>query len=93
MVEKKRPIRTCIACRSFGEKKGLLRVVRSASGEIEIDSSGKKPGRGAYICHSSQCVELAIKKKAFERALRTAVPKKLLEELKKAVQENGNANH
>lgn len=92
MVEKKRPIRTCIACRTSDEKKGLLRVVRSASGEIEIDPSGKKPGRGAYICLSDQCVAMAIKKKSFERALRAAVPGEIVEELKKTVQETENTN-
>ena len=68
-------------------------MVRSASGEVLIDPSGKEPGRGAYICHSAQCVAMAVKKKAFERALRAAVPSELIEELKKTVQEDENVNH
>ena len=86
--EKKQPIRTCVACRTSGDKKGLLRVVRSSTGEISIDPTGKKPGRGAYVCHSAKCVAMAVKKKGFERALRTAVPADFFVELERAVQEN-----
>lgn len=92
MNEKKRPIRTCVACRTSGDKRGLLRVVRGADGVISIDPTGRKPGRGAYICYSSACVAAAKKKKGFERALRTAVPASFFEELELAMQENGNAD-
>ncbi|HOK53811.1 MAG TPA: YlxR family protein [Armatimonadota bacterium] len=92
MNVKKRPIRTCIACRSSDDKKELLRIVRSADGTIEIDPTGKKPGRGAYVCRSTECVAAAVKRKGFERALRTAVPVELIDQLKKAVQENENAD-
>lgn len=88
--EKKRPIRTCVACRSSDEKRGLLRIVRSATGEVSIDPTGKRPGRGAYVCRKLDCISLAIKKKSLERALRTAVPASLIEELKKVVQEYEN---
>lgn len=92
MISGKKPIRTCIACRSSSEKKELLRIVRSASGEIVIDPTGKKPGRGAYVCRSRDCIAAALKKKALERALRTAVPAELIDELNRAVQENENAD-
>lgn len=92
MVGKKRPIRTCVACWSSGEKSGLVRVVRGSNGEIGIDPTGKRPGRGAYVCRRVECVSAAFKKKAFERALRTAVPAELIEELKRAVQGNENAD-
>ncbi len=80
-----------MACRSTGEKKGLLRIVRSSTGEIGIDPTGKKPGRGAYICRSKVCLAAAIKKKGFERALRTALPAGLISEIELVVQENENA--
>jgi hypothetical protein len=92
MTAKKRPIRTCVACRSSDEKKELLRLVRTAAGEVAIDPTGKKPGRGAYVCRSAECIAVAVKKKRFERALRTVVPAKLIEELLKTVQENENAD-
>lgn len=85
MDSKKRPIRTCVACRSSDEKNDLIRVVKSSNGEISIDPTGKKPGRGAYVCRKTECVEIAAKKKALERALRTAVPATLIQELKEAV--------
>lgn len=92
MKPAKRPIRTCIACRSSDDKKGLIRIVKSSTGEVSIDLTGKKPGRGAYVCRSVQCVTAAAKKKGFERALRTVVPVKLIDELLEAVQKNENAD-
>ena len=92
MSAKKRPVRTCVACRSSDEKKEFLRLVKTSSGEVEIDPTGKKPGRGAYICRSADCVAAAVKRKSFERALRTTVPAKLLEKLAKVVQENEDEN-
>ncbi|MEN6372865.1 MAG: YlxR family protein [Armatimonadota bacterium] len=92
MSSDKRPIRTCIACRSSDDKKELLRVVKSSAGEVTIDPTGKKPGRGAYICRSEKCLAAAITKKRFERALHTVVPAELIDNLKRTVQENEKAN-
>ena len=92
MAMRKLTIRTCIACRSSSEKKELLRIVRSADGKIEIDPTGKKPGRGAYVCREIECVNAAIKKKALERALRTAVPAGFADELIQVVQDDENAD-
>ncbi|MEN6521979.1 MAG: YlxR family protein [Armatimonadota bacterium] len=91
MSSDKRPIRTCIACRSSDDKKELLRVVKNSTGEVAIDPTGKKPGRGAYICRSEKCLTAAVKKKGFERALRTVVPAELIDDLKRTVQENEKA--
>jgi uncharacterized protein len=88
MSEKKRPIRTCVACRTSDEKGGLIRLVRGSDGKISIDATGKKPGRGAYVCNKIECVTTAFKKKGLDRALRTAVPAELVEELKKALERN-----
>jgi len=65
------PQRTCIACRQIKEKKALIRLVRAENGVAEIDISGKKPGRGAYLCPNTVCWELVLKKNRLEYALRT----------------------
>jgi len=65
------PQRTCIACRQIREKKALIRLVRAGNEAVEVDISGKKPGRGAYLCPNKACWEIALKKKQLEYALRT----------------------
>ena len=65
------PQRTCIACRQTNEKKSLIRLVRTRNGIAEVDMSGKKPGRGAYLCPKKVCWEMALRKNRLEHALRT----------------------
>ena len=67
---KYQPQRTCIACRLVKEKKALIRIVSTGKGVAEIDTFGKKPGRGAYLCSNRVCWELALKKNHLEYALR-----------------------
>ena len=67
MKTRKIPMRMCVGCREMKPKKELLRVVRSPEGEISFDLTGRKPGRGAYVCHSSECLLRAIKQKQLER--------------------------
>jgi predicted RNA-binding protein YlxR (DUF448 family) len=62
-------------------KKELIRIVRSPSGDIQIDLGGKKPGRGAYLCGKVSCFKLAKKSKAFERALKTPVDAEIYDRL------------
>ncbi|MBX0326200.1 YlxR family protein [Oscillochloris sp. ZM17-4] len=64
------PQRTCVACRRTDAKRGLIRLVRTAEGRVEVDSTGKRHGRGAYLCHTAACWELAMKRRTLERALR-----------------------
>ena len=64
------PQRTCVACRQVGDKRSLVRVIRSASGEIEVDETGKKAGRGAYLCRTRRCWQAALKGRLLDRALR-----------------------
>lgn len=64
------PQRTCIACRRTDAKRGLIRLVRDAEGRVSTDPTGKRHGRGAYLCTSQACWETALKRKALERALR-----------------------
>jgi predicted RNA-binding protein YlxR (DUF448 family) len=65
------PQRICIACRQIKEKKTLIRLVRAENGCVEVDISGKKPGRGAYLCPKKVCWELVLKKNRLEHALQT----------------------
>ena len=66
MKVKKIPQRMCTGCMEMKPKKELFRIVRSKEGEISIDLTGKKPGRGAYICKSIECFEKAFKTKRLE---------------------------
>jgi len=68
MKERKVPMRMCVGCREMKPKKELLRLVRSPEGEVSIDLTGRKPGRGAYVCHSAECLKKAIRQKQLERA-------------------------
>lgn len=71
---KKIPKRQCVGCREMKDKKDLLRVVKSPAGVASLDFGGKKPGRGAYVCHEVGCLQKARKSKALERALETVIP-------------------
>ncbi len=73
MKEKKVPMRMCVGCREMKPKKELLRVVRSPEGGVSIDPTGRKPGRGAYVCFSADCLKRAIKQKQLERAFECAL--------------------
>jgi uncharacterized protein len=64
------PQRTCVACRKAGAKRGLVRIVRDSEGRVAVDPSGKRAGRGAYLCHTPACWEQALKRRGLERALR-----------------------
>ena len=68
---KKIPQRQCVGCREMKDKKSLLRVVRSPEGDVSLDFTGKKPGRGAYVCPDAACLKKA---RALERAFATAIP-------------------
>ena len=64
------PERTCISCRSVSTKRQLIRIVRTPDGSVEVDPSGKRPGRGAYLCSAGACWQQALKKGALSRALK-----------------------
>ncbi|WP_408011004.1 RNase P modulator RnpM [Pseudalkalibacillus sp. A8] len=90
MKKRKIPMRKCIACQENKPKKELIRIVRTPEGEVSIDLTGKKSGRGAYICNEISCFELAQKKKAFQNQLSVQVSDSVYEELKNQVREPGN---
>ena len=70
---KKTPLRKCIGCGEMKPKQELVRVVKSPEGEISLDLTGKKNGRGAYVCRSKNCLAAAIKAKRLERAFGCAI--------------------
>lgn len=80
-MPKKIPMRQCLGCREMKPKPELLRVVRSPEGEISLDTRGKKPGRGAYICPDPECLRKAVKSRALDRALETKIPDEVMERL------------
>ena len=66
---RKTPMRMCVGCREMKPKKELLRVVRSPEGTVSIDTTGKKPGRGAYCCYDAACLKRALKQGQLDRQL------------------------
>ena len=90
MTQKKRkpPMRMCIGCRERFDKRELIRVVRTPEGEVVIDDTGKKSGRGAYLCPgSSKCLTRAMKSKALERMLEVTIDDAVYEKLKEQIDE------
>ena len=81
--KKKNPMRQCTGCGERKEKKELIRIIRTPEGEIQVDFTGKKNGRGAYICNSVDCLKLAQKKKSLERSLKITIPESIYQELAK----------
>ena len=82
MVKEKKPERTCMACNEQKEKQELLRIVKSKDGIIEVDLTGKKNGRGAYICKKEECLEKIIKSKRLERVFEKEISTELYESIR-----------
>jgi len=80
---RKIPQRMCVGCREMKNKKELIRIVRTPEEQIVIDSTGKKAGRGAYICSDAQCFKIAVKAKSLEKALERRIPEDIIAELQK----------
>lgn len=82
MKTKKIPMRMCLGCSEMKPKKELVRVVKSKEGEISLDLTGKKAGRGAYICRDVTCFEKARKSKRFEKSFSCRIDDKIYESMK-----------
>ncbi len=82
MKQRKIPLRKCTGCQEMKNKKELVRIVRNDEGEFSVDFTGKKPGRGAYVCPNEECLLKAHKSKGLERSFKSAVPAEVYEELK-----------
>ena len=79
--QKKIPMRMCLGCGEMKPKKELVRVVKPPEGEISLDLTGKKPGRGAYVCKNAECLKLARKARRIERSLSCRIPDSVYESM------------
>ena len=86
MKVRKIPLRMCTGCMEMKPKKELIRVVKNKEGEVSVDLTGKKAGRGAYICKSASCLEKAVKTKRLGRNLEVVIDEELLNKLKEEVE-------
>ena len=86
---KKVPLRQCIGCQEMKSKKEMIRVIKTAEDEIMLDATGRKNGRGAYLCPSMECLKKAVKGKGLERSFKMAIPKEGYETLEKEMEELG----
>lgn len=80
---KKIPLRQCIGCGEMKVKKEMIRVIKTPEDNITLDATGKKNGRGAYICKSSECLLKAVKSKGLERSLKVSIPREVYEEIER----------
>ena len=80
---RKIPMRKCVGCNEMKEKKELIRVLRTPEGEILLDDTGRKNGRGAYLCRDIQCLKKAIRSKGLDRSLGISIPQEINETLEK----------
>ena len=83
---RKVPMRQCIGCQEMKNKKEMIRVIKTAEEEILLDATGKKNGRGAYLCRSMECFEKAVKSRGLERSLKIKIPKEVYESLKEELE-------
>lgn len=86
MGVKKIPLRQCIGCGEMKSKKEMLRVIKTPEDAIMIDATGRKNGRGAYICQNVDCLRKAIKNKGLERSLKMGIPEAVYEQLTKEME-------
>ena len=84
-MNKKVPARRCVACNEQKEKKELLRIVRTPEGNVEVDLTGKKNGRGAYICKNEECLKKVIKSKRLEKNLDISIDSDFYEEIRRII--------
>ena len=85
-VNKKVPMRKCVGCQEMKSKKEMIRIIRTAQGEFLLDATGKKNGRGAYVCGVKECLDKAIKNKGLERSFKQSIPAEVYEALKKEME-------
>ena len=86
-TKKKTPMRQCIGCGEMKEKREMLRVLKTPEGEILLDATGRKNGRGAYLCKSAACLERAMKTKGLNRSFQMEIGSEVYESLKKEMSE------
>ena len=80
------PVRMCVGCQEMKNKKEMIRVIKTPEGTFMLDATGKKNGRGAYVCPSEVCLQLARKNKGLERSFKQAIPAEVYESLEKEME-------
>ena len=83
MANKKVQMRQCVGCAEMKSKREMIRVIKTPENEVVLDSTGKKNGRGAYVCPNLECLKKARKSKGIERAFKMAIPNDVYEKLEK----------
>ena len=86
-MNKKMPVRRCVGCQEMKNKREMIRVICTPEGEFLLDATGKKNGRGAYICPTRECLEKAVKNKGLERSFKQSIPAGVYEMLEKEMEE------
>ena len=81
--QKKTPKRLCSGCQTFQDKKVMVRIVRTPTGEVVVDPTGKAAGRGGYVCRNAECIKQVGSGKGLERAVKSPVPAGVYDALKK----------
>ncbi|HOB30569.1 MAG TPA: YlxR family protein [Bacillota bacterium] len=84
-MSKKIPMRTCLGCQTVRPKKEMIRIVRTPDGQIQVDCTGKKAGRGGYVCPNEACIDEMVKKKRLSKTFGVEPPPSVIEELKRYV--------
>ena len=79
-------MRKCVGCQEMKNKREMLRVLKTSEEEFVLDTTGRKNGRGAYVCFSTECLSKAIKNKGLERSFKQAIPKEVYENLKEELE-------
>ena len=79
-------MRQCVGCQEMKNKKEMIRVIKTPEGTFMLDATGKKNGRGAYVCPSEECLQLARKNKGLERSFKQAIPAEVYESLEKEME-------
>ena len=82
-------MRKCVGCQEMKGKKEMIRVIRTEEGEFLLDATGKKNGRGAYVCKARACLEKAVKNKCLERSCKQSIPREVYEKLEKEMESLG----
>ena len=87
-MSKKVPLRQCVGCGQMKSKKEMMRVIKTAEGDIVLDVTGRKNGRGAYLCKQEECLKMAMKNKGLERSFKMSIDQSVHESLQKEYDEN-----
>lgn len=87
---KKIPMRKCVGCQEMKNKREMIRILKTSENEFVLDATGRKNGRGAYLCFSKDCFEKAVKCKGLERSFKQSIPKEVYDKLEKELDELEN---